>query len=331
VTVPRDLISLAKSFDRHLAAENMSPRTRHAYRYSIDRFEAFLDTLPALPTYDTDGDLVLPAGPRRTAELTKDHFIAWIIQMQAITVVRRGRTQPLASATVSHRYRCLQSFIKYLVDEGVFDTNPLANLKAPQVDELPVPILTEDRQRALVETCGKGKNRPFIDVRDEAIIRLLIDAGGRRREVSNLEVDDLDFEYDVVGVLRKAGRKGTKHSALPFGTRTARALDRYLRVRADHRLAARPELWLAAKGPLTHGGLYQMIRRRGTKIGIEGLHPHQLRHTFAHEFLAAGGSENDLMRLAGWSSRSMLNRYGAAAADDRARASHRLHSPGDKI
>jgi integrase len=46
---------------------------------------------------------------------------------------------------------------------------------------------------------------------------------------------------------------------------------------------------------------------------------HQLRHTFAHEWLAQGGNETDLMRLAGWKSRAMLQRYGASAADAHAR------------
>ena len=65
-----------------------------------------------------------------------------------------------------------------------------------------------------------------------------------------------------------------------------------------------------------------MLRRRGEHAGLPGLHPHQLRHTFAHQWLAEGGGETDLMRLAGRKSRAMLQRYGASAADARAREVH---------
>jgi site-specific recombinase XerD len=87
--------------------------------------------------------------------------------------------------------------------------------------------------------------------------------------------------------------------ALPFGHKTGQALDRYLRVRARHPRASLEALWLGKRGALTRSGVSQIVRRRGLEAGIKGLYPHMFRHTFAHEWLAQGGTENDLMRLAG--------------------------------
>ena len=74
-----------------------------------------------------------------------------------------------------------------------------------------------------------------------------------------------------------------------------------------------------------------MLKRRGADAGIPDLHPHAFRHTWAHAFRDAGGNEGDLMLLGGWRSRAMLDRYGKAAAADRAAEAYRRLSLGDRI
>lgn len=65
--------------------------------------------------------------------------------------------------------------------------------------------------------------------------------------------------------------------------------------------------------------------------GIEKLHPHQLRHTAVHYLLLAGVSGADVRRIMGWASDSMLYRYAASTADERAREAHKRYSPGDRF
>jgi site-specific recombinase XerD len=230
----------------------------------------------------------------------------------------------ISPATVAKHYRSIQQFFRYLDEAEVIDRTPFAKMRAPAVPEKPVPILTDTQVRALLTVCKGGG---FEQIRDTAIIRMLIDCGLRRAEVMGIAVADLDFEQDVATVMGK----GRRPRSAPFGLETRKALRNYLRARRRHTYAERPELWLGRKGPLQFEALKTMLSRRAKVAGIGHIHAHQFRHSFAHNWLNAGGQETDLMRLAGWKSRQMVGRYAASAADERAKAAHRKMGHGDKI
>ncbi|WP_244269107.1 tyrosine-type recombinase/integrase [Mycobacterium parascrofulaceum] len=76
-------------------------------------------------------------------------------------------------------------------------------------------------------------------------------------------------------------------------------------------------------------GFATPFQRRTELAGIEGFHPHLMRHTAASRWLAADGSEGGLMAVAGWSTRDMIDRYTRGTAADRAAAEARNLNLGE--
>ena len=134
-----------------------------------------------------------------------------------------------------------------------------------------------DGLRRLLKAC-EGKS--FEARRDTALIMLLLDTGARRDELMSRTLGDLDQDLDVLLVLGK----GRRERALPYGHKTALALDRYLRVRLRHKDAHLPWLWLGLRGRLTAWGLVRMLNVAVGRPGCPACTP--TSHTFAHQWLA---------------------------------------------
>jgi Phage integrase family len=146
--------------------------------------------------------------------------------------------------------------------------NPMARLEPPAVPEEPVPVL-DDHASAAVRDLPGGR---AAGQRDPARVpRCRSAPGGADR--------DQDGGHRPRRGCHPRRGKGGRPRSLPFGHRTAQALDGYLRVRRKHPRSALPSLWIGKKEALTRSGVSQIVRRRGEEAGIKGLHPHMFRPT----------------------------------------------------
>lgn len=287
------------SFLRHLRAEGRAERTGVLYMQGVRFFARWLEAQGIAPT---------------VAALTRDNIRSWLAELM----------ETKRATTVKTRYRSLYRFCGWLVDEGELDAHPMTKLAPPTLPAEPVPVLTDDELKALLKACN---GRTFEAARDTAVLRLLLDCGLRVSELCALTVPSVDLDNGYALVRGKGG----KVRPVYFSPRTVAAVDRYLRRRRGHRLAGSDALILSQRGPMTPDGVRDMMHRIGDRAGVPGLHPHRFRHTWAHDYLLSGGQERDLKRLAGWSSDVMLERYGASAADSRARAATQRMKRGDRV
>lgn len=283
---PLELAALLPSWELALRAERKSPQTIKSYGDGVRAFMRWCESNGHFPALDRD--------------LVKG-FVADLLD---------GGAEP---STARARQLGVRRFSAWLAEEGEIDADPLLGLKAPKLDTKVVDSLSDDELRRLIKSCG-GKE--FRDRRDEAIVRLMAETGMRAGELCGLILADIDLNRGLATVRRGKGGKGR---IAPFGDQTARAIDRYLRVRRIHRLADTDALWLGDRGKsLEYYGLHDTLKYRAQLAGLIGFHPHRLRHTAASRWLAAGGSEGGLMAVAGWSTRDMIDRYTRATASERA-------------
>lgn len=281
-----DLATLLPSWELHLRAERKSPQTLKVYGDGVRRFLAWAQ--------DSGRPAVLDRA-------TVNAFVVDLIDAGA------------EASTARSRQLAVRRFSAWLADEGELDRDELVGIKPPKLDQKVIEPLTEDQLRALIKACAGPDMR---DRRDEALVRLMLETGLRAGEAAGLQLPDVDLAKGTAIVRRGKGGKGRP---VPFGPQTSRAIDRYLRARRGHRLAASSDLWLGDRGKaFSYDALHKSLAYRAQLAGIEGFHPHLLRHTAASRWLAAGGSEGGLMAVAGWTRRDMLDRYTKATAAARA-------------
>jgi len=215
---------------------------------------------------------------------------------------------PMRPVSVQSYYRVLRTFCNWLVEEEYATVSPMAKVKPPVARPDQIEPLTPHQIGQLVA----GAKASEYPLRNVAIIYLILDTGLRVSELCGLTAGDIDLDNWSLRVMGKGNKARTVYA----GSRASqRALGDYLRLQERD---GRDALFQSERGGghLTPMGVYHIVQDCGKLGGVAGVGPHDLRHTFAFNFIRGGGSEFTLQTMLGHTSLSMTRKYVNLAGAD---------------
>jgi site-specific recombinase XerD len=236
-----------------------------------------------------------------------------------------AKPEPLSTATIHAHVRTLRAFFSWLVREGLIKDNYARDLKPPKLSKKVISTLSDEEILSILKTF---KPTNHSDARNQTIFMLLLDTGLRIGEVINLKMEDV---YMSNGFLKVLG-KGNKERVVPIGCNAQKALQRYLfRYRSRPANSEINRVFLSIHGfPLTENSMKLMFARLAQISGVQRLHSHLCRHTFATRFLINGGDVFALQQILGHSSLEMVRHY-VNLASSYVAIQHQKYSPLDHI
>lgn len=232
------------------------------------------------------------------------------------------------AATVARKLSAMRSFFRFLQRRKVVVTDPLAGISGPKIAQLIPVFLTVDETFLLLET--PAAKDTFMS-RDRAILELLYSTGMRVAELVSRDLEDLDFEAEIL----KVRGKGNKERLVPVGRPAREAVQAWLSRRqqlmqeraARGLVVEKKALFLNGRGSrLTTRSVERMVRAYGERAGIpQTVTPHALRHSFATHLLEMGADLRSVQELLGHASLSTTQRYTHLTLDHLAEVYDKAH------
>ncbi|HOF02432.1 MAG TPA: tyrosine recombinase XerC [Atribacterota bacterium] len=212
--------------------------------------------------------------------------------------------------TIARKISSLRVFYRYLRQEGFMEKNPAEYIQLPKIkNKLPVFLFLEEVTK-LIDSVKTDKP---IGIRDKAILELLYATGIRVAELSNLNLDDLDLDDDIVKILGK----GSKERILPLSQPVKNALNNYLKVREliprrqCCKSISEKAFFISCFGERLPARSIRMIINKNMRSASlnKKISPHVFRHTFATHLLNGGADLRSVQELLGHESLSTTQIY----------------------
>ena len=231
----------------------------------------------------------------------------------------------LSPRTVQCHIRAVKAFSTWLYSEGYTPENRLQNLKLPKAPSKIIEPLTPQEIKKIVSSINRNL---YSGERNHAVLVTLLDSGLRASEAAGITLDNLNLKDGYIKVMGK----GDKERIVPIGKFVQMELLHYIeKVRPQPYYSDCDKLFLSRGGkPITVNTVKLVFSRLAKSSGVNRLHAHLCRHTFAINYLLNGGDIFSLREILGHTTLEMVNHY-LHFTSSQITAQHHKYSPMDRM
>ncbi|MEQ1885646.1 MAG: tyrosine-type recombinase/integrase [Bryobacteraceae bacterium] len=284
-------------FAAELARKNASPHTIRNYASDLAQFlEYFAPPGTAAPDVPAPSAITVPLLREWMADLFERN---------------------LDPISIRRKLAAVRSLFQFLLREGTVQTNVARILRTPKAPKRVPSVPTAEQTNTLVDAVAENKFEKPHPERDLLLFELLYGCGLRVSELVGLNLDDFDYREQWIRVRGK----GKKERQVPYGSKAAAALERYLTARATQIQAANRNehaLLLGHRGArLSDRSARAIVKFYSRMIsGDSSLHPHSLRHAFATHLLSDGADLRAIQELLGHARLATTQKYTQVSLTD---------------
>lgn len=303
-------------------------QTRNLSKHTLTYYEQHLDRLADWCRAHHREDPAFDADPA-VAALTTEHLRAFIAYLQGKDTtydkhpLRFVRQSGLSPYTIRGVVATLSTFFAWAQGEGVIGRNPMEHIDRPKVPKQIKERFSDEDIERLLAACKMYP--PSLQVRNEALVRFLLDTCVRAQELCTLTVAQIEIER---GRARVTG-KGAKDRYVYFGRTVRPVLNTYISI--DRPASLHPELFLTVQGrPFTPDHLTKILHDLGERAQVPHTHPHRFRHTGARLLARNGLDAFMIQKVLGHEDLKTSRTYVELEHRDIERA-YATASPGDRL
>jgi integrase/recombinase XerC len=231
----------------------------------------------------------------------------------------------LEPVSIRRKLAAVRSLFRFLLREGLIPMNPARLVRTPKAPKSLPDVMTAEQANGLIDAVGGDRfDRPH-PARDRAIFEFLYGCGIRVSELVGLNLEDIDPSERWIRVRGK----GKKERQVPYASKAAAALDRYLTERRPA-----PEdraVFLNHRGRrITARGVSGIVKLYGVLVnGDSSVHPHGFRHAYATHLLADGADLRAIQELLGHARLSTTQKYTQVSLTSLMEVYDRAHPKAD--